>query len=65
MVDQHKHCPMCGTPIPMNERFCSPKCEQILAERQRKVAKTRKIIYLAFAALLIIYIIFVLRGKLF
>lgn len=65
MVDQHKHCPMCGTPIPMNERFCSPRCEQILAERQRKVAKTRKIIYLAFAALLIIYIIFVLRGKLF
>ncbi len=66
MVDQHKHCPMCGTPIPMDERFCSPRCEQIMAEIKRKVAKTRKIFYLAFAALIIIYIIFVvLRGKLF
>lgn len=64
-MDQHKHCPMCGTPIPMDERFCSPKCEQILAERQRKVAKTRKIIYIAFAALIIIYLLFALRGRLF
>jgi predicted nucleic acid-binding Zn ribbon protein len=66
MVDQHKHCPVCGTPIPMSERFCSPKCQQKLYERQRKVAKTRRIIYLAFAAIIIIYFLFVvLRGKLF
>lgn len=65
MVDQHKHCPMCGTPIPMDERFCSPKCEQILAERQRRVARTRKIIYIAFAALIIIYFLFAFKGKLY
>jgi predicted nucleic acid-binding Zn ribbon protein len=56
---------MCGTPIPMDERFCSPKCEQILAERQRKVAKTRKIIYIAFAALIIIYLLYTLKGKVY
>lgn len=64
-MDQHKHCPMCGKPIPLDERFCSPKCEQILAERQKKVAKTRKVIYIAFAALVIIYLLFALRGKLY
>ncbi len=65
MVDQHKHCPICGKPIPMDERLCSPNCEKILVERQKKVAKTRKVIYIAFAALVIIYLLFALRGKLY
>ncbi|HML04636.1 MAG TPA: DUF2116 family Zn-ribbon domain-containing protein [Methanobacterium sp.] len=65
MVDQHKHCPMCGKPIPLDERFCSPKCEQTFTERQRKVAKTRKIIYIALAAFIIIYLVFTLKGKYF
>lgn len=65
MVDQHKHCPMCGKPIPMDERFCSPKCEQIFAERQRKVMKTRRIMYIILAAILIIYLLYTLKGKLY
>ncbi len=65
MVDQHKHCPTCGTPIPMHERFCSPKCEQIIAERQRKIVRTRKIMYVAFAVLILIYLLYVFRGRIF
>ena len=65
MVDQHKHCSMCAKPIPLDERFCSPKCEQIFTERQRKVAKTKKIMYIAFAALIIIYLLFTFKGKYF
>ena len=65
MVDQHKHCPMCGKPIPMDEKFCSPKCEQIFAERQRKVMKTRRIMYIILAAILIIYLLYTLKGKLY
>ncbi|MBI5680137.1 MAG: DUF2116 family Zn-ribbon domain-containing protein [Methanobacterium sp.] len=65
MTKPHKHCPMCGTPIPMEEKFCSPNCEQIFTERQRKVAKTRKIMYIAFAALIIIYFLFAFKGKLY
>ncbi|WP_414468380.1 DUF2116 family Zn-ribbon domain-containing protein [Methanobacterium sp. ACI-7] len=65
MVDQHKHCPRCGTPIPMDERYCSPKCEQVIAERRQKVMRTRKIMYIAFAVLIIIYLLFVFRGSIF
>ena len=61
MTDPHKHCPMCGTPMPMDERFCSPKCEATYAERARKVIKTRRIIYIAFAALIIIYLIYMFK----
>ncbi len=64
-MDQHKHCPVCGKPIPMDERFCSPKCEQMVSERQHKVMRTRKIMYIAFAALIIIYLLYVFRGSIF
>lgn len=65
MTEQHKHCPTCGTPIPMSERFCSPRCEQVVAENQKKVAKTRKIIYALFVVFILAWLYFVLRGKLF
>lgn len=55
MTKPHKHCPMCGTSIPMEERFCSPNCEQKFAERRRKVIRTRRIMYAVFAAIIIIY----------
>ena len=63
MTDQHKHCPMCSKPIPLSEKFCSPKCEQIYTENQRKVAKSRKLLYIAFAAFIIIWVFFSLRGR--
>ncbi len=66
VTEPHKHCPTCGTPIPMDERFCSPKCEQVVAERQRQVAKARTMIYVLLAILLIIAgIFFVFRSRIF
>ena len=40
MIEPHKHCPACGTPMPMSEKYCSPRCQQIIAENQRKVKRT-------------------------
>jgi predicted nucleic acid-binding Zn ribbon protein len=60
MKDQHKHCPMCGTPMPMSEKFCSPKCEQIYNENQNKVNRTRKILYVAFAIFILIWLYFMI-----
>jgi len=54
---------MCQKPIPLTEKFCSPKCEQLYMERQNKVAKSRKTLYILFAAFIIIWIFFTLRGK--
>ncbi len=64
MTKPHKHCPACGISIPAEERFCSPKCENKYLERARKIAKTRRIFYLIFAVIIIVYILYVLRGKL-
>ncbi|WJI09221.1 DUF2116 family Zn-ribbon domain-containing protein [Methanobacterium sp. CWC-01] len=60
MTDQHKHCPMCGTPMPMSEKFCSPKCEQIYNVNQNKVKRTRRILYVAFAVFILIWLYFMI-----
>jgi len=65
MTKPHKHCPVCGTPIPMDERFCSPNCEKMVAERQQKVMRTRKILYIGFAVLIIIYLVYIFRARIF
>ncbi|CDG64483.1 MAG: hypothetical protein PWQ15_1913 [Methanobacterium sp.] len=64
MIEQHKHCPMCGKPIPLSERFCSPDCEQLALANQKKVQKTRKMLYALFAILILVWLFFVLRGRL-
>jgi predicted nucleic acid-binding Zn ribbon protein len=46
MIDQHKHCPICQKPIPLSEKFCSPTCEQLYLENQKKIEKTRKMLYI-------------------
>jgi len=63
MTDQHKHCPICQKPIPLSEKFCSSKCEQIYMENQRKIAKSRKMLYIAFAAFIVVLIFFTFRSK--
>ena len=42
-VEPHKHCPICGTPIPLNELVCSPDCQKVWDQKLAKeVTKTTK-----------------------
>lgn len=41
MIESHKHCPVCNTPIPMEELTCSPTCQETLVAKQKKVKKSR------------------------
>lgn len=63
MVEQHKHCPICATPIPMSERYCSPNCEQIAIENQKKIKKSRRLLYGIFAIFILAWLFFMLKGK--
>jgi predicted nucleic acid-binding Zn ribbon protein len=63
MIEQHKHCPVCGTPMPMSERFCSPNCEQLALANQQKVKKSRRLLYGLFAVFILVWLFFMLKGK--
>ncbi|MCC9260946.1 hypothetical protein MBBWO_03710 [Methanobrevibacter woesei] len=57
-VEPHKHCPICGTPIPLNELVCSPDCQKIWNQRLAQQKKSRY-------GLLAVIIIFVIVWYLF
>lgn len=57
-VEPHKHCPICGTPIPLNELVCSPDCQKIWNQRLSQQKKSRY-------GLLAVIIIFVIVWYLF
>jgi predicted nucleic acid-binding Zn ribbon protein len=64
MIEQHKHCPVCGAPMPLNEKYCSPNCEQLAIANQKKVQKTRKMLYVLFAVFILVWLFFMFRGQL-
>lgn len=60
MTKPHRHCTVCGTPIPLEESTCSDKCEKVLKENQNRVRKSRIFIYAIFAIVIIIWLVLVL-----
>ncbi|MBE6494163.1 MAG: DUF2116 family Zn-ribbon domain-containing protein [Methanosphaera stadtmanae] len=55
-VEAHRHCAICGKPIPLSESFCSDKCQEQYKMRQQQVSKQRKILYVVVAIFVIIWI---------
>jgi predicted nucleic acid-binding Zn ribbon protein len=41
MVDDHKHCIVCGKSVPLDRLFCSPSCEEVFKQQQKRMKKTR------------------------
>ncbi|MDR2829935.1 MAG: DUF2116 family Zn-ribbon domain-containing protein [Methanobrevibacter sp.] len=56
VVDVHKHCPVCGTPIPLNETTCSDKCQEILVNQTNKVKRSRLVLYAVFIIFILIWV---------
>ena len=56
-VEPHKHCPICGTPIPLNELVCSPDCQKVWDARLAQIKKTRIVLYAVIALFLIVWAI--------
>lgn len=63
MTKPHRHCAVCGTPIPLEERTCSDKCQQAMAQNQSRVRKTRTALYLIFGVFILVWIILVFYGR--
>ena len=56
-VEPHKHCPICGTPIPLNELVCSPDCQKVWDARLAQTKRSRLILYVVIAIFLIVWAI--------
>jgi predicted nucleic acid-binding Zn ribbon protein len=57
LVEDHRHCIVCGKPIPTDKYVCSPSCEEILRRQQKSYQRMR--LYTT-VTLLILFIIVLL-----
>lgn len=60
-VENHRHCAICGKPIPISESFCSDNCQEQYQLKQQQVAKQRKILYGIVAIFIIVYVVMVIK----
>lgn len=54
-VDPHKHCPICGTPIPLDERVCSKDCQKVWDQRINQTKRSRIILFIVIIIFLIVW----------
>ena len=62
-VESHRHCAICGRPIPLSESFCSDKCQEQYQMRQQQVNKQRKILYVVVAIFVILWLVMTFLNK--
>ena len=54
-VEPHKHCPICGTPIPLDELVCSPDCQKVWDARLNQQQKSRLILYVLIVIFILVW----------
>ena len=57
MVEEHKHCIVCGKAVPPEKFFCSQECEDRLKLQQKRMSRMRLYTMLMFFALFMLIII--------
>lgn len=57
MIEDHKHCVICGKAVEANKSICSPSCDEILKKQQKQVARSRTIMLVLFIAMIAIMMI--------
>ena len=64
MVEPHKHCPICGTPIPLNELVCSQDCQTVWNQKIAKHKKSRIALFAIIILFIIVWFVFiVMKGS--
>ncbi|MEM2874807.1 MAG: DUF2116 family Zn-ribbon domain-containing protein [Candidatus Hadarchaeales archaeon] len=61
MVEDHRHCVVCGKPTAPEKFFCSPSCEALFRQGQRRAVRYRNmmivLLVVIFALLFVTYML--------
>ena len=57
MVEDHKHCVVCGKAVSVDKLFCSQECEDRLKLQQKRVSRMRLYMMLMMGALFLLIIV--------
>ncbi|MGM0509929.1 MAG: DUF2116 family Zn-ribbon domain-containing protein [Thermoplasmatota archaeon] len=53
-MEPHKHCQICGKPVPLDKDFCSEKCREDYSDLMKKKKRRMYIIYILLAVFLVL-----------
>jgi len=56
----HKHCPVCGTPMPPDKTVCSVECEQLYETIKTKQKRRNQLYYIILLPAIVILVIWIL-----
>jgi len=57
MIEDHKHCIVCGKAIEPDKFFCSPSCEETYKKQQKSIARSRTIMMVIFVVIIVVFIL--------
>ena len=57
MIEDHKHCIVCGKAIEPDKFFCSPSCEEMYKKQQKSMARSRTIMMVIFVVIIVVFIL--------
>ncbi len=63
MVEDHKHCVMCGKPTDPDKYICSPSCEELMKQQRKKMSRNRMFMMVFFVVMFVVIILLSLLGQ--
>jgi len=54
MIEDHKHCIVCGKATGPDKFFCSPSCEEMFKKQQKRMARSRMIMMVLLAVVFVV-----------
>lgn len=57
MIEDHKHCVVCGKPTEVTKTVCSPSCEEILRRQQKRMARSRMMMLIFFVVMILLIMV--------
>lgn len=56
MVEEHRHCIVCGRAVASEKFICSPACEELFKKHQARLRRTR-LMMLAMLVILFVFLV--------
>lgn len=57
MIEDHKHCIVCGKANEPDKFFCSPSCEEMFKKQQKKMARSRMLMLALFIVMFVVIMV--------
>ncbi len=63
MIEDHKHCIVCGKATGAETFFCSPSCEELFKNQRKRMARSRMLMLALFIGMFVVVMVISTLGS--